>query len=58
MWEAKIKESGTPLSKFYNSWVKVHEFQQMKMHAQSNKDNIKMPTINKSKRKSNHDSDE
>ncbi|XP_023247323.1 nucleolar complex protein 2 homolog isoform X2 [Copidosoma floridanum] len=34
-WESEIKAKGTPLNKFYEAWLKVHEVQKMKMLTQN-----------------------
>ncbi|XP_011300946.1 nucleolar complex protein 2 homolog [Fopius arisanus] len=58
-WENTIKNKGTPLSKFYESWYTLHQSQNLKMLTQ-NDENFNVPTLKRNKRKQNdfdHDSD-
>jgi nucleolar complex protein 2 len=53
IWETKIKNEGTPVTRFYNSWTKFHKSQQMKLLTQNDEvSDYKIPTIKKSKRSS------
>lgn len=50
-WENKIKVQGTSLSKFYESWIKIHQSQKLKLLTK-NEDIAKysLPTIRKLKK--------
>jgi len=52
-WENKIKTSVTPINKFYESWIKVHEAQKLKLLTQNDEHAADMhvpPIKKKSKR--------
>lgn len=50
-WENKIKVQGTSLSKFYESWIKIHQSQKLKLLTK-NEDiaEYSLPTIRKLKK--------
>lgn len=50
-WEARLKNDGTPLAKFYTSWFKIYEAQKLKLLTQNDEiaDN-KLPSIKKGKK--------
>lgn len=62
-WENRLKNQGTPLAKFYESWWKLHQSQKMKLLTQNDElADCKLPKLNKSKGKkrttdNGHDSD-
>ncbi|XP_001604471.2 nucleolar complex protein 2 homolog [Nasonia vitripennis] len=59
LWENKIKESGTPVSKFYDSWIKVHQAQKLKLLTKNDENaDPKLPTLKKKSKKRRDDSDE
>ncbi|KAL9925747.1 nucleolar complex protein 2 homolog [Glossina fuscipes] len=49
MWETKIRNKGTPLDIYYNSWVKTHETKKRRQAAQSEiiNDDYDLPKIKK-----------
>ncbi|XP_023304559.2 nucleolar complex protein 2 homolog [Lucilia cuprina] len=53
-WETKVKNKGTPLDIYYNSWVKTHETKKRRQAAQADviNDDYNLPTIKKSSKKS------
>lgn len=57
-WENKIKTEGTSLSKFYESWVKIHQSQKLKLLTKNEEiAEYNIPTIRKLKKgKSKEDS--
>ncbi|XP_029036015.2 nucleolar complex protein 2 homolog isoform X1 [Osmia bicornis bicornis] len=59
-WENKIKTEGTSLSKFYESYVKIHQSQKLKLLTKNDEiAEYNIPTIRKLKKgKSNEDSAE
>ncbi|XP_015123285.1 nucleolar complex protein 2 homolog [Diachasma alloeum] len=62
-WENTIKNKGTPLSKFYQSWYNLHHSQKLKMLTQNDAEgDLRLPILKRSnKRKQgddfDHDSD-
>ncbi|XP_011498321.1 PREDICTED: nucleolar complex protein 2 homolog [Ceratosolen solmsi marchali] len=51
IWERSIKDAGTPVTKFYDTWLKFHESQQIKLLTQHEEvADFKVPTIKKTKR--------
>lgn len=59
-WERRVKTAGTPVSKFYDSWVKVHQAQKLKLITRNDEAaDVKLPALKKSKRaRRERDSDE
>lgn len=57
-WENKIKTEGTSLSKFYESWIKIHQSQKLKLLTKNEEmAEYNIPTIRKLKKgKSKEDS--
>ena len=53
-WESYIKNGGTPVSTFYESWVKIYESQKLKLLTQNDNESTK---LNTRKRKTSEDSD-
>lgn len=54
-WETKRQSEGTPLTKFYDSWIKIHHANKMKLLTQNDKvADFKLPTIRKSKGNKRH----
>lgn len=59
LWENKIKEAGTPASKFYDSWIKVHQAQKLKLLTKNDENaDPKLPTLKKKSKKRRDESDE
>ncbi|XP_063979330.1 nucleolar complex protein 2 homolog [Diachasmimorpha longicaudata] len=58
-WENTIKNKGTPLSKFYESWYNLHQSQKLKMLTQNDAEgNLNLPILKRSqKRKQGNDFD-
>lgn len=53
-WETKVRNKGTPLDIYYNSWVKTHETKKRRQAAQADviNDGYDVPTIKKPAKKS------
>lgn len=50
-WEASIKAKGTPASKFYDSWIKVHRTQMLKFMTRNDEEaDAKLPTVRRPKK--------
>ncbi|XP_058798765.1 nucleolar complex protein 2 homolog isoform X2 [Phymastichus coffea] len=60
LWEQKIKTGGTPIGKFYESWIKVHEQTKLKMLTQNETmaADFKVPSIKRKAKRVERDSDE
>lgn len=55
-WENGIKSQQTPLTKFYESWYKLHQSQKLKLLTQNDQDaNYHLPALRKSKKNKRHD---
>lgn len=51
-WENKIKSNGTVLTKFYSSWIKIHEAQKLKLLTKNESTaEYNIPVIKKSNKK-------
>lgn len=59
-FEAQIRAKGTPLSIYYESWLKTHEVKRRRQAAQSDdiNDNYGVPTIKKTGKKSKENDDD
>ncbi|XP_065357120.1 nucleolar complex protein 2 isoform X1 [Calliphora vicina] len=53
-WETTVKNKGTPLDTYYNSWVKTHETKKRRQAAQADiiNNDYDLPSIKKSSKKS------
>ncbi|XP_043267395.1 nucleolar complex protein 2 homolog [Venturia canescens] len=57
-WENGIKSQQTPLTKFYESWYKLHQSQKLKLLTQNDQDaNYHLPALRKSKKNKRNDDD-
>jgi uncharacterized protein (DUF39 family) len=48
-WENRVKTEGTAISKFYASWIKIHEAQKLKL-LNKKEEEFHVPTIKRTKR--------
>lgn len=58
-WETRVKQQGTPLKKFYDSWIKIHQSQKLKLLTQNDDTaDYKLPVIKRKRQKTQEKDDE
>jgi len=56
-WENRVKMEGTAISKFYASWIKIHEAQKLKLLNSNKEEKSNVPTVKRTKRSLDEEED-